>query len=300
MEELVKEIQKLKKEKNAIIIVHNYQREEVQDIADFLGDSLEMAKVARDSDKSVILVCGVDFMAQTAKILSPDKTVLTPDPEATCPMAHMIDTEILSDLKAKNPEAIVMCYVNSTAEVKAMSDICCTSANAVSLIGKVANGKPVIFIPDISLGHYARFKTGKDVILYHGFCPTHHRILPEDVIKAKEKYPDAKIVSHPECYDEIIQISDLVASTSGMVKYINESDAREFIVCTEQGLYYRIKKENPDKTIISPCELNICPNMKKITLEKVRDSLVYMEFEVTLETETMDKARAALERMFTL
>ena len=300
MEDLINEIQDLKREKNAIIIVHNYQRDEVQDIADFLGDSLEMARAGRDSDKNLIVVCGVDFMAQTAKILSPYKTVLMPDETATCPMAHMIDSEILGDLKAKNPEALVMCYVNTTAEIKAQSDICCTSANAVELLGKIGNGQPIIFIPDISLGHFARVKSGKNILLYTGFCPTHHRILPEDVKEAKEKYPDALVVSHPECFDEIIQMSDYVGSTSGMVRFIKNSNAGKFIVCTEQGLYYRIRKENPEKEIISPSDFNICPNMKKTTLEKVRDSLLYSQYEVTLEEEIIEKAAKALERMLTL
>lgn len=300
MKELIDEIQKLKQERDAIIIVHNYQREEVQDIADFLGDSLEMARAGKKSNKKVIVVCGVDFMAQTAKILNPDKTVLIPDPDATCPLAHMIDTEILKDLKAKNPEALVMCYINTTAEVKALSDICCTSANVVDMLLKTENGRPVIFIPDISLGNWARIVSGRNVLLYNGFCPTHHRILPEDVKEAKAKHPDALIASHPECYNEVIEISDYVGSTSGIVRFVKESSAKEFIVCTEQGLNYRIRKENPEKKIISPSELNICPNMKKITLEKVRDSLLFNQYEVNLDDEIMNKARAALERMLTI
>jgi quinolinate synthase len=300
MNELIQEIQELKREKDAIIIVHNYQREEVQDIADYLGDSLEMAKIARDSEKQTIVVCGVDFMAETAKILSPQKTVLIPDDTATCPMAHMINPEILSDLKVKNPEALVMCYVNSTAQVKAMSDVCCTSANAVTLMERVGNGKPILFIPDISLGNYARLESGKQVLLYQGFCPTHHRILPDDVRKAKEEHPNALVVSHPECFEEVLDMSDKVASTSGMLKFIKESDAEEFIVCTEQGLNYRIAKEIPGKKLYSPSDLNICPNMKKITLEKVRDSLLETQFEVNLPEDVMDKARVALERMLTL
>ncbi|MBU1023190.1 quinolinate synthase NadA [bacterium] len=299
MKELVDEIKRLKEEKDAIIIVHNYQRDEVQDIADYLGDSLGMAKAARESDKRVIVVCGVDFMAETAKILSPGKTVLIPDENATCPMAHMIDADILADLKAKNPGALVMCYVNSSAEVKANSDICCTSANAVRLIEQYANGQAVIFIPDMSLGNYSKLKTGKNVLLYNGFCPTHHRILPEDVLKTKKEHPDALVVSHPECFNEVIELSDFVGSTSQMGKFINESEATEFIVCTEQGLNYRLQKENPDKKIYSPCEVNICPNMKKITLEKVRDSLKEMKYEVTLSDKIIADATRALERMFT-
>jgi len=233
-------------------------------------------------------------------ILSPHKTVLIPDETATCPMAHMIDSEILSDLKAKNPEALVMCYINTTAEIKAQSDICCTSANAVELLGKIGNGQPIIFIPDISLGNFARMKSGKHLLLYSGFCPTHHRILPEDVKDAREKNPGALVVSHPECFDEILQMSDYVGSTSGMVRFVRNSDAKKFIVCTEQGLYYRMRKENPGKEIISPSELNICPNMKKITLEKVRDCLLYNQYEVTLEPDIIEKAGKALERMLTL
>lgn len=298
MKELLAEIESLKEERDAIIIVHNYQRDEVQDIADYLGDSLGMAQAARDSNKSVIVVCGVDFMAETAKILSPDKTVLIPDETATCPMAHMIDTDILSDLKTRNPEALVMCYVNTTAEVKANSDICCTSSNAVRLIEQCSNGQPIIFIPDMSLGNYSKLKTGKDILLYSGFCPTHHRILPDDVLNAKKEHPDALVISHPECFNEVIEMSDFVGSTAQMLDFIRESDAPEFIVCTEQGLNHRIQKENPDKKLISPCEVNICPNMKKVTLEKVRDSLKEMKYEVTLSEEIIADANKALDRMF--
>ena len=299
MKELIDEIKRLKEEKDAIIIVHNYQRDEVQDIADYLGDSLGMAKAAKESDKSVIVVCGVDFMAETAKILSPDKTVLIPDENATCPMAQMIDADILADLKAKNPDALVMCYVNSSAEVKANSDVCCTSSNAVEMIEQYANGQPVIFIPDMSLGNYAKLQTGKDILLYSGFCPTHHRILPDDVINAKKEHPDALVVSHPECFNDVLELSDFVGSTAHMMVFVNESDAKEFIICTEQGLNYRLLKENPDKKIYSPCEVNICPNMKKITLEKVRDSLTEMKFEITLPDDIITEANRALQRMFT-
>lgn len=300
MQDLINEIQQLKKDRDAFIIVHNYQRDEVQDIADHLGDSLEMARMAKKSDKKVIVVCGVDFMAETAKILSPEKTVLIPDLDATCPMAHMIDPEILLNMKEKNPDALVMCYVNSKAEIKAMSDICCTSANAVEMMNRFVNGQPIIFVPDYSLGHYAMLKSGKDVRLYSGFCPTHHRILPDDVKQAKEEHPNALVLSHPECFEEVLEMSDYIGSTSGMVKFLNESGAKEFIVCTEQGLYHRIRKEHPDVTIYSPCETNICPNMKKITLEKVRDSLLYMQYEVTLDPEIIEKSQAALQRMLTV
>ncbi len=300
MKELINEINELKHQRDAIIIVHNYQCDEVQNIADFLGDSLEMAKVARDSDKSVIVVCGVDFMAETAKILSPNKTVLIPDKDATCPMAHMIDTKILAELKDKNNDSLVMCYVNSTAEIKAHSDVCCTSANAVKLVDHFANGQPVLFIPDMSLGNYCKVETGKDVILFDGFCPTHHRIFPEDVKKVKEEHPAALVLSHPECFEEVINMSDYVGSTSGIVRFIEKSDCKEFIICTEQGLYHRLKKENPEITIYSPCELNICPNMKKISLEDVRDSLENMQFEINLSDNIIQKANKALERMLTL
>jgi quinolinate synthase len=240
--------------------------------------------------------CGVHFMAETAKILSPEKTVLLPDPKAGCPMADMIDAAQLREFKGRHPGLPVVAYVNTSAEVKAESDICCTSANAVKIVESV-DADEVLFVPDKSLAAYVASKTTKKVIPYCGFCPTHHRILAQDVIRAKREHPQAVVVAHPECTMDVLNLADAVASTSGMVRYVNSSDAREFIICTERGLLHRLKQDNPDKVFHNPSPLNICPNMKKITLEKVLWSLEDMRCPIELPREIIDKARAAIEGM---
>ncbi len=296
---MIDKIKQLKKERNAVILAHNYQLPEVQDIADFVGDSLELSRKAADIEGDVIVFCGVRFMAETAKILSPEKTVLIPDEYAGCPMANMITGADLREFKSRYLGAAVVCYVNTTAEVKAESDICCTSANAIKVVESVKSDT-VLFVPDKSLGSYVKQQTKKNVIPYTGFCPTHHRITEIDVVNAKRLHPDALVVAHPECWLDILKHADAIESTGGMLRYIRESDCKEFILCTERGMIHRLKKENPDKEFYNPCPLNICPNMKKITLEKVLAALEDNQYEVTLDRDVSEKARAAIERMLEL
>lgn len=293
---LVDRISALKAERGAVILAHNYQLPEVQDIADFSGDSLELSRRAAATDARVIVFCGVHFMAETAKILSPDKTVLIPDPKAGCPMADMINAEQLREFKSRHPGLPVVAYVNTSAEVKAESDICCTSANAVRVVESL-DAEAVLFVPDKSLGAYVASKTSKKVITYCGYCPTHHRILAQDVLRAKHEHPDAAVIAHPECTQDVLRLADGIESTSGMLRWVRESDAKEIIVCTERGLIHRLQLENPGKTFYNPSPVNICPNMKKITLEKVLWSLEDMQHEIVLEQDVIEKARHAIEGM---
>jgi quinolinate synthase len=296
MSDLIQRILDLKKRRNAVILAHNYQLAEVQDVADFTGDSLELSRKAAATDAEVIVFCGVHFMAETAKILSPSKTVLIPDVHAGCPMADMINVDQLKAFKLAHPGLPVVAYVNTTAEVKAESDICCTSANAVKIVESL-DAQEVLFVPDKCLGAYVASKTSKKVILYAGYCPTHHRILPQHVMEQKAAHPDALVIAHPECTPEVLALTDAVASTSGIVKYIAQSERKEFIVCTEQGLLHRLRKDNPDKVFYNPGNLNICPNMKKITLEKVAWSLEDMVHRVEVPEEIIVMARAAIDGM---
>ncbi len=294
--ELVDRILSLKKQRNAVILVHNYQRDEVQDIADFVGDSLGLSQNAANTDAEVIVFCGVHFMAETAAILCPGKTVLLPDIESGCPMADMITAEKLREKKKELPEATVVCYVNSSAEVKAESDICCTSANAVKVIESLDGGE-VLFVPDQYLGHYASTKTDRKVHLWPGYCPTHVRITAEDIVKLKREHPQAKAVVHPECRPEVIEVADGVFSTSGMLKYAKDSDVSEIIIGTEIGIIHRLKKENPGKTFIPASEKAICPNMKLITLEKVLWALEDMKHQVTVPEDIRLRAKSTVDKM---
>ncbi len=291
--EIAEKIKKLKEERNAIILAHNYQRPEVQDVADYVGDSLGLAIEASKTDAGVIVFCGVDFMAESAKILNPDKIVLHPEMQARCPMAAMVDAEALKKLKEEKRMDVVA-YVNTTAEVKAIADICCTSANAVKVVKSMPDG--VIFIPDENLGKYVKRFVDKEMILWPGFCPTHCKIKKSDVISLKKMHPEAEILVHPECLPEVIDIADFVYSTGGMVKHVKKSSKREFIVATERELCYRLGKENPDK-IFYYVEKAVCPNMKKITLEKVLKSLENLAPRIELSEEIMEKARLPVERM---
>lgn len=297
--DLIERIGKLRTKRGAIILAHNYQLPEVQDIADFTGDSLELSRKAAATDAKMIVFCGVNFMAETAKILSPDKVVLIPDPKAGCPMADMITAGGLREFKAKHPGLPVVAYVNTTAEVKAESDICCTSSNAVRVVESI-DSDAVLFVPDKSLAAYVASKVSKHVIPYSGFCPTHHRILAQDVINTKREHPNAVVVAHPECTLDVLKLADGIESTSGMLSYVRKSDAKEFIMCTERGLLHRLKLDNPDKTFYNPSPLNICPNMKKITLEKVLWSLEDMQHKIALSVEIMDKALHSLEGMIAI
>ena len=294
--ELTEKILKLKKKRNAVILAHNYQLGEIQDIADFVGDSLDLSQNAAKTDASVIVFCGVHFMAETASILCPDKAVLLPDEHAGCPMANMITAPQLRARRKEHPKATVVCYINSSAAVKAESYICCTSANAAGVVEGV-NAKEILFVPDQYLGYYISTKTSKKMILWPGFCPTHARIMPEYIVKLRHENPEAKVVVHPECRPDVIALADEVLSTSGMIRFARREDVQEMIVGTEMGIIYRLKKENPGKKFIPVSEQAICPNMKLITLEKILWSLEEMAPEVKVPEKIRLKARAAVDRM---
>ncbi len=282
--------------RNAVILAHNYQLGEIQDVADFVGDSLELSRKAAETQADVIVFCGVHFMAETAKILSPQKTVLLPDLAAGCPMADMITVEQLRELKAEYPGRPVVAYVNTSAAVKAECDICCTSANAVKVVESL-DADEIIFLPDKCLGYYVASKTSKQIISYPGFCPTHYNITPEDILKSKEEHPDALVIAHPECTREVLELADGVFSTSGMLRFVRESSAQEFIIATEEGLLHRLYGENPGKRFYSPTAGVVCPNMKLITLEKLAWSLENMQYTIELPADIINRARKAIERM---
>jgi quinolinate synthase len=294
--ELIEKISVLRKKRNAVLLVHNYQLGEVQDIADFIGDSLDLSQRAAETDADVIVFCGVHFMAETASILCPDKVVLLPDINAGCPMANMITAERLRAKKKEHPEAVVVCYINSSAEVKAEADVCCTSANALRVVESL-DAREIIFIPDQYLGHYVSTKTSKKMILWPGFCPTHVRIKPERIKELKKEYHQAKVVVHPECTPEVIALAHEVLSTSGMCRYAQRDEVREMVVGTEIGIIHRLKKENPGKKFIPISEQAICPNMKLITLEKVLWSLEEMSPEVKVSEQTRLRAKASVDKM---
>lgn len=292
------EIKELKHARNAIILAHNYQLPEVQDIADFVGDSLGLSIQAAGTDAKTIVFCGVHFMAETAKILSPDKTVLLPDMHSGCPMADMITAADLRGLKKEHAKAKFLCYVNTSASVKAECDMCCTSANAASMVRDLARkGDRVVFVPDRHLAGYAADLTGADLVAWNGFCPTHARITAEDIIEAKRLHPDAVVLAHPECCAEVRAAADRVVSTEIMCMYARDMHAGEFIVATEVGIIHRLRKENPDKRFYPACEEAVCPNMKLNTLQKVLAALEDMKHEVTVEREVMHKARKSIRRM---
>ena len=293
---LIQEILGLKKSRNAIILAHNYQLGEVQDIADFVGDSLGLSQTAAKTDADVIVFCGVHFMAETASILSPDKIVLLPDIHAGCPMANMITAERLRGKKKEHPRATVVCYINTTAAVKAESDICCTSANAVAVIESL-DAEEILFVPDQYLGDYISTKTKKKMILWPGFCITHMRIQPQNITALKQEYPQAKVVVHPECRPEVIALADEVLSTGGIIRFARETEAKEIIVGTEIGILHRLRKENPGKKFIPASEQAICPRMKLITLESVLWSLQEMTTQVKVPEEIRLKAKVAVDKM---
>jgi quinolinate synthase len=294
---IIERILNLKQERNAIILAHNYQLGEIQDIADFVGDSLDLSQRAAKTGVDIIVFCGVHFMAETASILCPDKKILLPDIDAGCPMANMITAERLREKKSEHQNAIVVCYINSSADVKAESDVCCTSANAINVVQKLADDREIIFIPDQYLGHYVSTKTNKKLILWPGFCPTHIRIQPQEITRLKQEYSEARVVVHPECKPEVIALADEVLSTSGIIKFAQKTQARDIIVGTELGIIYRLKKENPSKRFIPASEQAVCPNMKRITLEKVLWALEELSPEVTVPQEIRLKARAAVNKM---
>ena len=294
--EIKRKIKNLKEKNDIIILAHNYQIPEVQDIADFLGDSLDLALKATRADAENIVFCGVDFMAESAKILNPNKNVIHPDMDAKCPMADMVDAESLGWLIKDNPDAEVVSYINTTAEVKTITDICCTSANGEKVV-RASSAEKIIFVPDRNLGLYIqRFVPEKEMILWPGICPTHHKIQKEEILNIKKKHPKAEILVHPECRPRIIDLADHVFSTSGMVRYSKESDAKEFIIGTEIDMCYRLKKESPKKIFYSLASA-VCPNMKKITLEKVLKSVESLEPKIDLSEDVMQKAKMPLQKM---
>ena len=299
MNELSEKILKLKKEKNAIILAHLYQIPEVQEIADYVGDSYYLSQVARDAKEDLIIFCGVKFMAESAKVLSPDKTVILPAPNAGCPMADMAEVEDVEEMIKKYPDAFKVCYINSSYEVKALCDASVTSSSALNIIKNIPN-KQILFLPDQNLGGYiSEFFPEKEFILWRGFCPTHHRITAEDIIKAKEEHPNVKVLSHPECSKEVRDLSDYIGSTSGIINYATECEDKEFIIATEEGVLHQLKKKNPDKKFYFP-EVMVCPNMKKTSLQDVYDALDGKKEEVILDEEIRKKALTSLENMHKL
>ncbi|MGB9641749.1 MAG: quinolinate synthase NadA [Candidatus Ratteibacteria bacterium] len=294
---LIDKIKHLQKNKNAVILAHNYQIPEIQDIADFVGDSLELARKARETMANIIVLCGVRFMAETAKILNPGKKVLLPASDAGCPLADMAKVEDVVEIKRKYPGAFVVSYVNTSAEVKAVSDVCCTSSNAASVVKNVPSDT-VIFLPDKNLGYFVQKQVPeKKLILWDGYCFVHRQFTLSDLKKARQQYPDAEIIVHPECNPEIQENADFVLSTSGMLKRVSVSSAKTFIIGTEQGILHRMKKQNPEKEFFSLGSGRMCFNMKKTTLEKLKNCLENEDSEIILEDEIMEKARNSLERM---
>jgi len=296
-EQLIEQIKKLKAERGAVILAHNYQPGEIQDLADFSGDSLGLSIQASEADADVIVFCGVRFMAETAAILSPEKTVLLPDKSAGCPMADMITAEQLRQLKQENPDALVVCYVNSSAEVKAESDYCCTSANAVEIVKSLPEDKRILFVPDQHLGQFVAERTGRKLVLWPGYCTTHVLITADDIEAARAKYPDAIVMAHPECTEPVKELSDELLSTGQMLKFAAKSGAKRFIIATEIGIIHTLKKQNPEAEFFPASERAICPNMKKITLDKIIGSLQEMQYKITVPETISTKAKKALDRM---
>jgi len=296
--EMKGEIRRLVKEKKAIMLAHNYQRDDIQEIADVTGDSLGLAQVATKTDAEMILFCGVHFMAESAAILNPSKKVLLPNLEAGCPLSDMITVEKLRAKKKEIGEVQVVCYINSPAAVKAESDICCTSANAANVIDALPGKGKVLMVPDRNLARYAAKFTDREVIPWEGFCPTHHvYIKGKDVLRCRESHPDAKFMAHPECTPEVLELADHICSTSGMYEYARESGYREFIVGTEAGILFRLQKENPEKRFYLPSPEILCPNMKVTILEDVLNALIHERHRITVPDETAVKAKKSLDRM---
>ena len=294
--DLIKRIKELKLKRNAVILSHYYSRPEVQDIADFVGDSLALSQEAVRQDAEVIVFCGVHFMGESAAILSPDKTVLLPEIDATCPMADMVNVEGLKRLKEQHPDVPVVSYVNSSAAIKAESYICCTSANAVEVVNSL-DADEIIFVPDKNLAAYVAARTDKKIIPWEGHCPSHHQILREDVLKMKEKHPQAKFIAHPECRPEVLELADHIASTRGMILYAKRSPSQEFIIGTECGLIHGLLKVAPEKKYYCISEFACCPSMKMVNLEKVLTSLEKMERRVIVPEDVRIRAKEALDRM---
>jgi len=297
---LQKEIRQLLKEKNAVLLAHYYQRAEIQEIADILGDSLALSMEAARTDAEVLVFAGVHFMAESASILSPDKTVLLPKPDAGCPLADMITPEKLLTARKNHPHAAVVTYINSSAAIKAMSDICCTSANAVKIVNSLRDAKEILMVPDGNLACYVAGLTDKKIIPWDGYCPVHHHLTVEDVLKRKEKYPRATFAAHPECRPEVLALADYVGSTTGIIRYAGQEGFKEMLVGTEQGVFYQLKKQNPGKTFIPISDQMICADMKKITLKDIIAAITEMKTVVKVPEEVRIPAKKALDRMLAI
>ena len=298
--QLVEKILALKAERGAIILAHNYQPPEIQDVADRLRDSLDLSRFAASAREKVIIFCGVHFMAETAAILSPEKTIILPEPKAGCPMADMMCAGDLAALKKKHPGSVVVTYVNSTAEVKAETDICCTSANAMRVVRSVPEEKTIIFGPDKYLGGWVAGQTGRSMILWQGYCPTHQKIHPEHILEQRRLHPGAIVLVHPEVNPAVTSLADAVLGTGGMIAYVEKSPAREFVVGTEMGMVYRLQKKFPERQFFAATKHALCPNMKKVTLEKVANSLESLGPGIAVEPAIADRARRAILAMLEL
>jgi quinolinate synthase len=296
-QKLTDEIEALKAQRRAVILAHNYQPAEIQDLADFCGDSLGLSIRASETDAAVIVFCGVRFMAETAAILSPEKTVLMPEPTAGCPMADMITAEQLREAKAQHPEALVVCYVNSTAEVKAESDYCCTSSNAVAVVRSLPADREILFVPDQHLGRFVEEQTGRKLILWPGYCATHALISVDDIAQARRDYPGAVVIAHPECSEPVKEMADALLSTGQMLSYVKDSPAQAFIVATEIGMIHPLRHVRPDAEFVRASRRGVCPNMKKTSVDKVLASLERGQHQVTVPEDIRVRAERALQRM---
>lgn len=300
MNNIIEEINRLKKEKNAVILAHFYVAPEIQDIADYVGDSFYLSRVANDVDADVIVFCGVYFMGESAKVLNPDKTVLMPEPGADCPMAHMVSRERIEEVRKQYDDLCVVCYINSTAEIKRYADVCVTSANAVKIVKQVPE-KNIFFIPDRNLAHYiAKQVPEKNFIFNEGYCPTHERILAEEVAAAKKAHPEAQVLAHPECTEDVLEMADYIGSTSGIISYAGESDCREFIILTEEGVISRLRSRYPEKSFYFTDTVPVCPDMKKNSLEGILRVLETGQAPVSVSDDLRTGSKKPLERMLEL
>lgn len=294
--ELIEKINKLKKEKNAVILAHTYQEVEIDEVADFKGDSLYLSQMAAKTNADIIVFAGVYFMAETAKILSPDKKVLLPRLESGCAMADMINEEQIIEFKKQYPDLPVVCYVNSSAKVKAHADVCCTSSNAINVV-KSLGKKEVLFVPDANLGAYAAKQTGINVICYNGNCPTHMKITPKIIMQNKKENPDALVLMHPECPQDSLLLADYIGSTTQIINFVAKSNEKEFIIATEKGVVQRLKRDYPDKKFILPTPEIVCPNMKWNTLEDIYNALKNEEHEILVDEDIAKRAKGTIEAM---
>lgn len=298
--EMISEIKRMKREKNAVIVAHNYQVDEVQELADVVGDSFKLSQYCASTNADIVVFCGVHFMAESAKILSPGKTVLLPEIDAGCPMADMVTAEALTEEKKKYPDAAVVCYINTSAAVKAECDICCTSSNALKVVRSIPNDE-ILFVPDRNLGSFiAQQVPEKKFHLWNGFCITHHRVGRDDVEKAKSIHPDALVLAHPECRQEVLEMADYVGSTAQIIEYAKKNSHDKYLIATEMGILHQLRKDNPDKTFYLLTQGFVCPNMKKTSVESVYNALKYNRYEINLDKEVIERARRSLEAMLAI